>query len=54
MLRKVRANGLTFLEYSMLIIALVAALLAMQIFMKRTLMGKWKDAADAFGFVRQY
>lgn len=47
-------KGFTFLEYVVLIIMVIAAFLAMQIFMKRTLMGKWKDAADSFGFGRQY
>lgn len=49
-----RKNGFTFLEFALLLTVVIAALLAMQIFMKRSLMAKWKNAADSIGFGRQY
>ena len=49
-----KKNGFTILEYALLIIVLVAALLGMQIYLKRALAGKWKSAVDAIGFGRQY
>lgn len=42
------------LEYATLIAVVVAALLVMGIYIRRAVCGKWKDAADSFGFGRQY
>lgn len=47
-------RGLTLLEYTLLLIVVIAAFLGMQIYLKRALAGKWKDAADTFGYGRQY
>ena len=47
-------KGFTILEYSLLIIIVVAAFLAMQIYLKRALAGRWKSSVDTIGFGRQY
>lgn len=42
------------LEYGLLITIIIAALIAMQVYVKRAISGKYKEAADIFGFGRQY
>jgi Flp pilus assembly pilin Flp len=42
------------LEYAILIAVVVAALVGMSAYVKRTISGKWREAADTFGFGRQY
>ena len=48
MLRR-RAKGQTTLEYVMLVIILIGALIAMQHYMKRGIMGRWKASVDDVG-----
>ncbi|MDD2679223.1 MAG: hypothetical protein PHO03_00255 [Candidatus Omnitrophica bacterium] len=47
-------KGFLSLEYALLIAVLVAALVAMGFYFKRSLSGKWREAGDSFGFGRQY
>ncbi|MEW6170738.1 MAG: hypothetical protein AB1472_04190 [Candidatus Omnitrophota bacterium] len=49
-----KIRGSFFLEYTILIAIVAAALLAMQVYFKRSICGKWHEAADVFGFGRQY
>jgi Flp pilus assembly pilin Flp len=49
-----KKNGYTLLEYAMLILVVVVALIGMQLYLKRSLAGKWKQAVDSVGFGRQY
>lgn len=49
-----KIKGLTILEFTLLIAAIVAALVAMQIYLKRGVVSKWKDAIDSIGGGRQY
>jgi uncharacterized protein (UPF0333 family) len=49
-----KAKGTITLEYVMIITVVVAALLGMSIYMKRAVCGKWREAADAIGFGKQY
>jgi Flp pilus assembly pilin Flp len=53
MLRR-SASGLLSLEYAILIALIVTALLGMSLYLKRALSGRFRDAADSFGFGRQY
>lgn len=39
----------SFLEYSLVIACFVAAILGLQIFLKRTIQGKFREAADGIG-----
>ncbi len=39
----------SFLEYSVLISCLIAAILGLQIFLKRTMQGRFREAADGIG-----
>lgn len=41
------------MEYAVLLAVVVAALLGMQVFLKRAVSGNWKQAGDVFGFGRQ-
>ncbi|MBI4308987.1 MAG: hypothetical protein HY591_01505 [Candidatus Omnitrophica bacterium] len=41
-------NGQTTLEYVVLIIIIVGALLAMQVYIKRGFQGRWKSTVDDF------
>ncbi len=41
-------------EYAILIAIVVAALLGMQGYVRRAICGRWRAAADTFGFGRQY
>ena len=49
-----RIKALTILEYCLIIIVVAAAVLLMQIYVRRALVGKWKSAADTIGFGRQW
>lgn len=51
---KVLQKGTSIIEYSLLIAIVVAALIGMQIYLKRAVCGNWKQAGDIFGFGRQY
>ncbi len=46
---KFNARGQSTLEYAIIIMVVVGALLAMQIYMKRGLEGKLKDSSDNIG-----
>ena len=58
MLRQVRTYrskmGMTTLEYSVVVLAMVIALLAVQVSLRRAISYKWREAADSFGSGRQY
>ena len=58
MLMQLRTNrgkmGITTLEYSVAVLAIVLALLAVQVSLRRAISYKWKEAADSFGSGRQY
>lgn len=47
-------RGAFSIEYAVLIAIVIAALLGMQIFIKRSIMGRWRQAADTFGAGKQY
>lgn len=49
-----KQRGFLSLEYTVLIVIFVAALLAMSIYLKRSYSGKWRQVGDSFGFGRQY
>jgi uncharacterized protein (UPF0333 family) len=42
-------RGQSTLEYVILIVIVIAALLTMQMYMKRGVQGRWKSAADELG-----
>jgi len=44
----------SIIEYSLLLAVVVAAILGMQIYFKRAISGRWRQAADTFGYGRQY
>jgi hypothetical protein len=50
--KKIRA--VSTLEYSIVVAVVVAALLGMQIYLKRAVCSRWRQAADTFGYGRQY
>lgn len=47
-------RGSLAIEYTVLIAIVVAALLGMQVYVKRAICGRWRAAADTFGHGRQY
>ncbi len=47
-------KGTTALEYSVVIAVVVAALIGMQVYVKRAVCARWKESGDVFGFGRQY
>ena len=49
-----RRKGQAVLEYCILVVILVAALMAAKRFFKAVIMGRWQQTADSFGFGRQY
>jgi len=49
-----KKSGMTTLEYSVLALVIILALLAMQTMLRRAISAKWKDSADSFGSGRQY
>lgn len=48
------SRGFLAIEYAFLIAIVVASLIGMSIYLKRSIIGKWREAADTFGFGRQY
>ena len=51
---KRRGRGSLSLEYVVLLVVGVAALLSMAIYLKRSLAGRWRQVGDTFGYGRQY
>lgn len=49
-----KQSGIGILEYALLLVALVAAVLSAQVFLRRAVSYKWREAADVFGSGRQY
>ena len=47
-------KGFLSLEYAVLIAIVVAAFLGMMVYLKRGISGRWRQAADTFGYGRQY
>jgi len=48
------SKAVSVIEYSFLIAIVVAALLGIQIYLKRAVSARWRQTADMFGFGRQY
>lgn len=42
------------LEYALLLAIIITALLAMSVYFRQALCGRWRQAGDAFGQGRQY
>jgi uncharacterized protein (UPF0333 family) len=53
-MKRIRNKGMLSLEYAILLAILVAALLGTALYMKRAICGRWRSAADVFGYGRQY
>lgn len=45
---------MSILEYALLLAVAVTAFLGMQLYLKRAVLGHWKQSIDIFGFGRQY
>lgn len=54
MLRSKRKKGVALIEYTMVIIIVIMALLFLQKFIVRGFAGRWKDVGDTFGYDKQY
>lgn len=54
MISKRYVKGISFIEYTMVMVIVVAALVGIQIYLKRAICGRWRQTADSFGFGRQY
>ncbi|MCM8800169.1 MAG: hypothetical protein NC900_05540 [Candidatus Omnitrophica bacterium] len=53
-MNKKRIKALSILEYALLIVIVVGALVAMQLYLKRSIAGYWRESIDTFGFGMQY
>jgi Flp pilus assembly pilin Flp len=42
------------IEYAFVIAVVIAALLGIQVYVKRAICDRWRQAADTFGYGRQY
>lgn len=51
---KINRKASLLIEYTMVIIIFIAALVCMQVYMKRAICGRWRKSADVFGGGRQY
>jgi len=51
--KKNKIKAMSVIEYSLVVAVLVAALLGMRIYLKRAVSGRWRQAADTFGYGRQ-
>ena len=47
-------KAVSLIEYCVLLVVVAAALVGMQIYLKRAVCGNWKQAGDVFGFGRQF
>lgn len=47
-------KGFLTIEYGLLIVVIISAILGMLIYMKRAINSKWRETGDSFGFGRQY
>jgi Flp pilus assembly pilin Flp len=47
-------KAMSMIEYSMLVAIIVAALIGMQVYLKRAVSARWRQAADIFGYGRIY
>lgn len=47
-------KAMSLLEYTMLVAVIVAALIGMQVYLKRAVSARWRQAADTFGYGRIY
>jgi len=54
MLKNKSLKAMAVVEYSLLVTVVIAALLGIQIYLKRAVCSRWGQAADTFGFGRQY
>jgi len=48
------SRGVSTIEYSLIVAVVVTALLGMHIYVKRAVSGRMRQAADTFGYGRQY
>jgi len=53
-LRGHQRRGIFAIEYAALIAIVVAVLLGMSVYLKRSLSGKWRAVGDVFGYGKQY
>ncbi len=53
-MKKNNFSGQAILEYVVIVIVTVAALIAMSGFLRRHIQGSWRDSADSLGQGRQY
>ncbi len=49
MLRKMKSKGQSTLEYAVLIVVIIAALIAMQVYLKRGVQGRMRESSDQIG-----
>lgn len=49
-----KRKGFSILEYTILVVAVLAALIVMRSYLQRAIMGRYRETADAFGFGRQF
>jgi Flp pilus assembly pilin Flp len=49
MLRKLTSKGQSTLEYAVLIVVIIAALIAMQVYLKRGVQGRMRESSDQIG-----
>lgn len=54
MVKNKSLKAMSVVEYSLLVVVIVVALLGIQIYLKRAICARWGQAADTFGFGRQY
>jgi len=47
-------KAVSLIEYCVLLAVVAAALVGMQIYLKRAVCGNWKQTGDVFGFGRQF
>lgn len=47
-------KAISTIEYSLILAVVIFAIVGMQVYFKRAICGRWRQAADTFGFGRQY
>ena len=54
MMKNKYSKAMSIIEYSLLVAIVAAAILGIQIYLKRAVCDHWRQSADVFGHGRQY
>jgi len=48
------SRAISVVEYSLLLVIVIAALFSIGVYIERSICGRWRQSGDSFGYGRQY